>query len=283
VTPEFSLTTNAVRINSADIELFRRHRFSVTVSIDGTEEQQNSQRPLASGTPSYQKVVAAIRPLLRYQRDMYVGARVTVRCDNIDLPGALSNLRQLGFRDIGFSPLLNSPSGEGELRGDDLSVYLEQLKECGDDALARLVNGKHVDFSNLTTALREIHASRPKYHPCGAGNGYVGVGADSELYYCHRYINDPKGHIGNVHTGVDVTKQEALVHARNVNRQPQCPQCWARHLCGGGCYHEVEGRGRPACDMIRGWMDYCLKAWLFVRVASPTYLKSDQARNEITV
>jgi uncharacterized protein len=33
-------------------------------------------------------------------------------------------------------------------------------------------------------------------------------------------------------------------------------------LCGGGCHHEVIHRGRPACDYIRGWLHYCLEAWL---------------------
>jgi uncharacterized protein len=38
--------------------------------------------------------------------------------------------------------------------------------------------------------------------------------------------------------------------------------CWARYLCGGGCHHEVIARGRPACDYIRGWLHYCLGAYL---------------------
>jgi hypothetical protein len=40
----------------------------------------------------------------------------------------------------------------------------------------------------------------------------------------------------------------------------------ARYLCGGGCHHEVIARGRPACDYIRGWLHYCLQA--YVRLSS---------------
>jgi uncharacterized protein len=49
---------------------------------------------------------------------------------------------------------------------------------------------------------------------------------------------------------------------RHVHRQEPCNACWARYLCGGGCHHEVIHRGRPACDYIRGWLHYCLGAYL---------------------
>jgi uncharacterized protein len=47
-----------------------------------------------------------------------------------------------------------------------------------------------------------------------------------------------------------------------VHRQEPCTQCWARYLCGGGCHHESIHRGRPSCDYIRGWLHYCLGAYL---------------------
>ena len=38
---------------------------------------------------------------------------------------------------------------------------------------------------------------------------------------------------------------------------------FARHRSvgdDGGCHHEVIRRGRPACDFIRGWLQYCIAA-----------------------
>ena len=34
------------------------------------------------------------------------------------------------------------------------------------------------------------------------------------------------------------------------------------NLCGGGCHHEAMGRGRIACDYIRGWLHFCLQAYI---------------------
>jgi len=48
-----------------------------------------------------------------------------------------------------------------------------------------------------------------------------------------------------------------------------CRSCWARYLCGGGCYHEVSRRGRVACDYIRSWLDFCLRAYAELSACRP--------------
>jgi uncharacterized protein len=50
-----------------------------------------------------------------------------------------------------------------------------------------------------------------------------------------------------------------------------CRGCWARYLCGGGCYHEVERRGRIGCDYIRGWLEFCLESYAELSSMRPDY------------
>jgi uncharacterized protein len=57
-----------------------------------------------------------------------------------------------------------------------------------------------------------------------------------------------------------------------VDRQEPCRSCWARYLCGGGCHYEVIHRGRPACDYIRGWLDYALGAYVRLSAQRPDLL-----------
>ena len=61
---------------------------------------------------------------------------------------------------------------------------------------------------------------------------------------------------------IDRDRQLRWLAGRHVHRQTPCTECWARYLCSGGCHHEVIHRGRPACDYIRGWLHYCLGAYL---------------------
>jgi uncharacterized protein len=110
--------------------------------------------------------------------------------------------------------------------------------------------------------LREIGRGTHRPYPCGAGAGYFGVSAEGTLSACHRFVGDEAAEMGSVQTGVDRSRQVRWLTDRHVHRQAPCGSCWARYLCGGGCHHEVIHRGRPACDYIRGWLHYCLGAYL---------------------
>ncbi len=58
-----------------------------------------------------------------------------------------------------------------------------------------------------------------------------------------------------------------------MDRAEPCRSCWARYLCGGGCYHEVARRGRPGCDYIRGWLAFCLRAYVELSESAPEFFR----------
>ena len=64
-----------------------------------------------------------LAPLLARQRRMQVSARVTVTPDNLMLRRTLDELVALGFHSVGFSAMLSSPTGRGELSGQDLELH----------------------------------------------------------------------------------------------------------------------------------------------------------------
>jgi uncharacterized protein len=143
--------------------------------------------------------------------------------------------------------------------------------DCGGEFERRTAAGRRYAFANLATAIQEIHKGTHRPYPCGAGAGYFGVGADGGLYTCHRFVADPSARFGDVWSGVDPLAQSRWLAERHVHLQSPCSGCWARYLCGGGCHHDVIRRGRPACDYIRGWLDYCLKAYVRLLASTPEY------------
>jgi len=139
---------------------------------------------------------------------------------------------------------------------------LAAMIECGHEFERRTRRGERYPFANMANAMREIQKSTHRPYPCGAGAGYLGVSADGDLSACHRFVGDESGAMGSLQHGVDVSRRTLWLSDRHVHRQQPCRECWARYLCGGGCHHEVIHRGRPACDYIRGWLHYCLEAYL---------------------
>lgn len=270
----FSITSNGTLVTPEDGAFFEQHGFAVTISLDGVEDTHDRLRAYKGGAGSFSRIVNNVRPLLAMQRRMQVSARVTVTPRNLELSRTLDTLVEMGFHSVGFSPMLASPTGRDQMSPQDLDGMLEQMTACGRDFERRVVLGERYPFANMVTAMREIHRGTHRPYPCGAGAGYFGVSADGELSACHRFVGDSAGSMGTVNTGVDRDRQAQWLTDRHVHRQEPCRSCWARYLCGGGCHHEVLARGRPACEYIRGWLHYCLQAYVRLLAKSPSYFQA---------
>lgn len=257
----FSITTNGTLVRQEDIEFFAAEKFAVTVSLDGFGEVHDRQRPFKGGRGSFSRIVDRLPPLLAACGPQ-VSARVTVTPQNLELQETLAALLDMGFASVGFSPLLKSPRGIGEMDAEKLSHFLAEMIACGEVAEARLAAGGSYGFFNFMTALQEIHRGTHRPYPCGAGAGYIAASADGDFFACHRFVGDSIAEMGSVASGFDARRQTEWLAARHVHRQEPCRSCWARYLCGGSCHHEVFGRGRVACDYIRGWLQFCLQAYV---------------------
>lgn len=262
LTLTFSITTNGTLLTEADADFFEEFGFAVTVSLDGSRAAHDALRPFKSGNGSYDRIMANLRPFLSRQKRMQVSARVTVTPGNLKLRRTLDEFVGAGFHSVGFSPMLSAPNGNGEMQPADLEAMLAEMIDCGREFERRSAAGERYPFANMVNALREIERGTHRPYPCGAGAGYLGVSADGELAACHRFVGDAEGAMGSLDEGIDLRRRSDWLAQRHVHRQQPCQECWARYLCGGGCHHEVIRRGRPACDYIRGWLHYCIEAYL---------------------
>jgi len=175
----------------------------------------------------------------------------------------------LGFDEVGFAPVAVSPGGLHALDGPGFDLLLQQMLTCGSKALAELKAGRAFPFSNFLTAMEQIHRGSHRPYPCGAGAGYLSASAEGKLYACHRLVDDPAFAMGDVSSGSDHAARARHLTSNHVDRMQPCSTCWARYLCGGGCYHEVARRGRPGCDYIRGWLEFCLGAYAELSMIYP--------------
>jgi uncharacterized protein len=261
----FSVTTNGTLLEADDIALLRNHPFAVTVSLDGTPDIQNRQRPrYGAGRGSWLAAVDRVAPLLADPGKAKLAARATVTRHSLDIASALETLAALGFPEVGFAPLRVGPAGAGALRDKDWSDYLAALIVASRAELGRLKQGFSIRLTNLAIALKQLHRGASSPYPCGAGGGYFSVSAAGRWYACHRAIGNAAYELGS-NDGLDAVARRAFVTQRHVHAQADCRSCWARYLCSGGCHQEASARSTASCDFIRGWLAFCLAAYCELR------------------
>ena len=271
----FGLTTNATLLQPLDLELLRSLPFAVNVSLDGAKEINDYLRPARNDRSSFDAVLDRIQPLLAHPGRSRLAARVTLTRRNLNVPEHIRSLANVGFAEVGVSPMRTGPDPSLRIGKADWIELLAQMKAAATEDWSRVQNsGGILQFSNFSTALRQLYYGACNALPCGSAATYVSLAADGLYYTCHRTVGKSEFQLGSIQDGLSVDLRRTFSEDRAVDLQDPCRSCWARYLCGGGCHAEVADVGREGCDAIRGWLDFCMSIYPEVLARRPDLLKN---------
>lgn len=253
----FSLSTNGIGLSEEVVDFLVDHGIGCQVSIDGPELIHDANRRLASGKGSYERVMQGVGRLLK-RRPGRVPARVTVSRDQVDLPEVADHLFNLGFGSVHVEPVIGACGGLA-VEAADVARMQRQTEVLAGHLLRRVREGRVFNFSNLVRHVRQTRVVEQRLaHYCGAGRTYLALAQDGAFYPCHRFVGMPEYRMGDLVSGFDRRLQQKILDL-TVDRRPGCKDCWARYLCGGGCWKHAEdvngGLERPdeatSCSLIR--------------------------------
>jgi uncharacterized protein len=273
------LTTNGTLVTPAIAEYLRDHPFHVRVSCDGPPAVHNQMRPLAGGQESYGAVERGLRMLLEHLPD-----RVTV---NSVLAGG-TRLRDLwawagtlGLKHYHVIKVGAYTDDDVSLRSTELADFAADLAAICDDMYADLVAGRQpVNYQPITKIVRRLMIPQPVIRFCGAGGSYLGAAANGKLYPCFRHLGISQYELGDIWHGADAGRRREFrnCEAADVDRRPVCQDCWARYLCGGGCYADSSVYGpdktRPQvqhCPFWRAEVEAAIRFYHRLISADPAY------------
>lgn len=93
----YRISTNLTLLPNGVLDLFAKHRFIVSVSIDGGRAVQDANRPALGGQGSYDRVMKAVRAVRAAGNQITLVARMTVAQRE---PSLIDNVRELWQLDI---------------------------------------------------------------------------------------------------------------------------------------------------------------------------------------
>lgn len=232
---DFHLTTNGTLVTEEKANFIAAHPFFVRMSMDGPYHKQTRSR--ASGKDSYEMAeqgFLVLRDHLRNRLTVNVVYCRGMRLKEIYLWAISLGIVNLEVIKVGTFQGAAVDLADSHLRDfrEDLAWFLADLRQRAERRQPIL------HFLPITKVLRRLIGPAPAQHFCGVASTYLGVSSKGELYPCFRHVGLTAYRLGNVVDGVDGLKRLSFlsVEAQPVDSRPICSGCWARKLCGGGCY-----------------------------------------------
>ncbi|MEZ5651440.1 MAG: quinohemoprotein amine dehydrogenase maturation protein [Burkholderiaceae bacterium] len=278
----FTLTTNATLLTEAIVDWLDAQRFGITVSIDGPRRLHDLRRRTVGGKGTYDTVLAKSRMLLARYRSRPVGARVTLTAGVTEIEEIWRHLKHdIGFFEVGFSPVTSGELDEFNLGSDDLARVFDGMKALGARYLEAARRGENIGFSNLHQLMQDLSEGRSKALPCGAGVGMLAVDHEGGLNLCHRFTGSTQARFGSVTEGIDREPLAEFIASRAERSGKGCETCRIRNLCAGGCYHESYAHfGDPLsptyhyCELMRDWVDFGIGLYGELMAHAPQFIES---------
>jgi uncharacterized protein len=233
-----SLTTNGTLLTEERIRFLGDSQVQVNVSLDGPPEIHDGRRVLANGRGSYARILPNIEKLFASQEQRYL--RATLDPDEPRMMEVVAHLLQLGANLVHLEPASGVPDDGGAGLSpqaiENLKRGYHQLKEQTIRTIQE--EGKLLPVVSLVRILRLLTGVRGrKQYGCRMGRSYLAISPGGEIYPCHRLVDQEGYRLGDVEHGLYAQARKRF-EALHVDQREACQACWARYLCGGGCYYE---------------------------------------------
>ncbi len=232
----FTITTNGVLLDREVEEFLSAHNIRAVLSLDGRPEVNDRMRHFPNGKGTYEKIVPRIKHFTNSYPELYYSVRGTYTRYNLDFTEDAEHLLSLGFDKISLEPVVGGPEEPYSLRWEDVPRIEEEYERLTRFYLSAHEAGTPFSFFHFNVDLDGGPCLPKRLSGCGAGNEYLAVTPQGELYPCHQFIGREEFLLGSVSDGLQRPDICDTFRQAHVYNKPQCAKCWARFYCGGGCH-----------------------------------------------
>jgi len=232
---KFTTTTNGVNLNDEITDFFNREMDNVVISIDGRPEVHDRMRPTANGKGSYHLIIDKAKTLVERRKQQQYYIRGTYTRYNLDFADDVLHLADEGFEQLSIEPVVTDPKHDYAIRPEDLPRIYAEYERLGKEYLVRRKDGRWFSFFHFTLDLTGGPCLQKRLTGCGAGNEYVAVTPNGDIYPCHQFVGRENMRMGSVLDETFDSDIQAYYKSNHVLAKEKCRSCWARFFCSGGC------------------------------------------------
>lgn len=242
------IQTNGTLIKKEHLNLFKKHGFQVSLSIDGIKESHDANRVFRNGKGSFSRILETINKLRT--NGFKIGCVLVLNTKNIKKikeSYAFFREHKVGLNII---PLMKGGSANNVFNELALTQeeYVEAWTSLYDDWLSAS-NEDYVDVSCFLHTTRSVISGSCSscigMSQCGIAN--LSTDPLGNIYPCASLTGNKNVCYGNINEKslIDLFYSDTAVKWRQRSSSVNCSKCKWFHLCHGGCpsrsYHYYNG------------------------------------------
>lgn len=290
----FLLATNGTLLSKEKAEFLIENGVDIAVSLDGSRDTQNIQRPFCDGKGSFDVIMENMNSLKKDYRRRIVG-RATFTPYSTKVIETFNFLRSLGFERIevcesekaGYGLesknqfFFTGPKGINRLK----SLYYKLAIFYTQEIIKGNLTYENTYFNRFFKQLSRLYHIQSIVGTCSAGYSLMAVDIDGSIYPCTAFVGIPQFKIGTVKTRINDLKLKTFL-ATKIYLSDVCNKCWAKRICRGcgSCYNlnyfTNKNLGQPDnyyCELFR------YKTKLMIAMISEITKKNQQSLDRVLV
>lgn len=235
----FTITTNGVLLNDEIIDYINENMHNVVLSLDGRKEVNDNMRPTLNDKGSYDITLPRFKKLVEKRaKDKYYYIRGTFTRDNLDFSKDVMHFADLGFKLTSVEPVVGDESNPYALREEDLPKIFEEYEKFAVEYADRQLQGDGFKFFHFMIDLNQGPCVIKRITGCGAGNEYLSVTPNGDIYPCHQFVGNEEFKMANIFDEEIVLPENLknMFREAHVYTKEECKKCWNKFYCSGGCH-----------------------------------------------
>ncbi|MGL5694160.1 MAG: thioether cross-link-forming SCIFF peptide maturase [Peptostreptococcaceae bacterium] len=235
----FTITTNGILLDDEKIKYINENMHNAVLSLDGRKSVNDNMRPTLNDKGSHDIILPKFKKLVDERpKDKYYYIRGTFTRENLDFADDVMYFAEQGFGLTSVEPVVDDESNPYALRNEDLPRVFEEYEKLAVKYADMQVKGDDFKFFHFIIDLNQGPCVIKRITGCGAGNEYLAITPNGDIYPCHQFVGNEDYKLANIMDEEVVLPLEKTNEFRNahVYSKDDCKTCWNKFYCSGGCH-----------------------------------------------